>query len=61
MLLRVGRLDMELKVLQFVRYGALLHAGEVAACVVTGQARHGELVAGVHFHVVELISLLEDA
>ena len=50
-------LDMKLKVLQFVRQGALLHTGEAAACVVTGEARHDELLAGVHILIVELISL----
>ena len=49
------RLDMKLKVLQFVRQGALLHTGEAAVGVVTGETRHGELLAGVHIHTVELI------
>ena len=48
---------MKLKVLQFVRLGALLHTGEAVAGVVTGEARHGELLAGVHIHIVELISI----
>ena len=52
---------MELKVLQFLRQGALRLAGEGAAGVVTGEARHDELVTGVHIHVVEFISLLGDA
>ena len=33
--------------LQFFRQGALLHAGEVTAGVVTGEDRHGELVLSV--------------
>ena len=33
------------------------HTGEAAAGVVTGEARHGELLAGIHIHIVELISL----
>ena len=52
-------LDMEMKVLQFFRQGALLHSGKVIAGVVGGEARHGELKVGVH--VLVLTSLHGDA
>ena len=47
LMLRISCLDMEMKMLQFFRQGALLHAGEVTAGVVTGEDRHGELVLSV--------------
>ena len=47
--------------LQFDRQGALLQAGYVEAGVVTREARHGEQIIGIHVHVVELISLHQDA
>ena len=59
LMLWMGCLDIKLKMLQFVRQGALLHADEVAAGVVTGEARHGKLIIGVH--VLDLISLNRDA
>ena len=40
-------LDKEMKMLQFFRQGALLHAGELTAGVVTGEDRHGGLVLRV--------------
>ena len=54
-----GCLDKKMKMLQFLRQEALIHAGEVTVGMVTGEDRHGELVLSVLLLVLILLHFTE--